>query len=119
MCLLVPSRGRVLPSQNVPILPCDRLPVSYCTLTGVSIPRSNDAFSLVSEFPLFQKNFSDSVEKFPDFTFSEKNQFSSAKISEEFFLVIYVPTYKISSLRFTLQSLLHTTVSSRFACSQH
>ena len=32
MCLLVPSSGRVLPSQNVPILPCDRLPVSYCTL---------------------------------------------------------------------------------------
>src|SRR6218665_2217824 len=32
MCLLVPSSGRVLPSQNVPILPCDQLSVSYCTL---------------------------------------------------------------------------------------
>src|SRR6218665_209372 len=32
MCLLMPFSGQVLPSQNVPILPCDQLPLSYCTL---------------------------------------------------------------------------------------
>jgi len=46
-------------------------------------------YPLVSDFPLFQKKFSDSVENFPGFTFSEeKFRFSFAKISNDLFLVI-------------------------------
>ena len=43
----------------------------------------------VSDFPLFPKEFSDSVENFPNFTFSQKCfSISSAKISDELFLII-------------------------------
>jgi len=43
-------------------------------------------FPLVSEFPLFPKNLSDSVENFPDFTFSEKiSDFHPQKFLMTFF----------------------------------
>ena len=56
---------------------------------GVHPPEVKMHFPLVSKFPLFPKNFSDSVENFPDFTFSDKIfRFSSAKISDDLFKVI-------------------------------
>jgi len=37
------------------------------------MPRGNDAFPPVSDFPLFPKKISDSAENFPNLTFSKKN----------------------------------------------
>jgi len=63
--------------------------LKWDTLPGRPPPWGNDAFPLVSEFPLFPKYFSNSVENFPDFTFSEnKFRFSSTKISDDLLLVI-------------------------------
>ena len=60
------------------------------TLSGASIhPEAMMHFSPVFRFPLFTKNFSDSVENFPNFTFSNKiYRFSSARISDDFFSAI-------------------------------
>src|SRR6218665_3394382 len=52
-------------------------------------PRGNDAFPPCFTFPRFPKKISDSAENFPDLTFSQKLfRFSSAKISDDLFLVI-------------------------------
>ena len=55
-------------------------------MQGRPSPQGNDAFPSCFRFPQFPKNFSDSVENFPDLTFTEKRfRFSSAKISDDFF----------------------------------
>jgi|SRR6218665_3012676 len=52
-------------------------------------PRGHDAFPPVSDFPSVFEKFSDSMEKFQNFTFFRKiSRFSSAKISVELFLAI-------------------------------
>src|SRR6218665_1167163 len=52
-------------------------------------PLRQSCISPVSDFPLFPKKISDSVENFPNFTFSHNIfLFSSAKISDDLFLVI-------------------------------
>src|SRR6218665_340650 len=49
----------------------------------------HDAFPSVSDFPRIFEKFSDSVDNFLHFTFSRKiSPFSSAKISDDLFLVI-------------------------------
>src|SRR6218665_435344 len=53
---------------------------------GVHPPEAMMHFPPVSDFPLFPKHFSDSVDNFPNFTFSRKiSQFSSAKVSENYY----------------------------------
>jgi len=58
--------------------------------SGASIPPETIIhFPPVSYFPLIFEKFSDSKENFRNFTFSRKiSWFSSAEISDDFFLVI-------------------------------
>src|SRR6218665_796033 len=63
-------------------------------------------FSLF-RFPLFPTNLSDSAENFPTLTFSLKNfRFSSAKISDDLFLVVHhkflIPPHFPVSIHFPL-----------------
>jgi len=79
-------------------------------LAGASIPLwGNDSFSpCFGFFPRFPKHFSDSVENFPNFTFSRKiSRFSSAKISDDLFLshrlkILIPPPIFTVSLHFPL-----------------
>jgi len=70
---------------------------------GVHPPEAMMHFPPVSDFPPFPKHFSDSVDNFPNFTFSRKiSQFSSAKISENYYfpllLQIFPYFYKFLSV---------------------
>jgi len=70
---------------------------------GVHPLRQWCIFPLFQNSPLFPKNFSDPVQNFPDLTFvTKKIRFSSAKISDDLFLVI---THKLLPLFSFFQSI--------------
>src|SRR6218665_466294 len=91
-------------------------------------------FPSVSDFFPISEKFSDSVENFPNFTFSRKIfRFSSAKISDDFFLVINhkfrispcFPCFGYISLCFAkiifspLLSKMYPPIFEKFTCFLH